>query len=113
MIVLPWPAKELSPNSRCHWSAKAKAAKKARQAAHWETKASGDRIAGSGAIDLHISFFPPSARRYDLDGLLSRLKSALDGVADGLGVDDNRFRLRIERCAPKKGGEVRIIITEG
>lgn len=111
MIILPWPDKCLSPNARVHWAKKSKAAKAARQAAHWQTLVSKDRITGTGPIDLHISFYPPSARRYDLDGLLSRLKSALDGVADGLGVDDNRFTLRIERCAPVKGGEVRIIVT--
>lgn len=111
MIILPWPSPDLSQNSRCHWAVKAKAAKAARGDACWAAKASRDRVAGTGVIDLHISFYPPSKRRYDLDGLLSRLKSALDGIADGLGVDDNRFTLRIERCAPIKGGEVRIVVT--
>ena len=112
MITLPWPSADLSPNSRCHWSKKAKAAKAARQHAGWATKAAGEVIEGVGSIDLHISFYPPNKRKFDLDGLLSRMKSALDGVADALGVDDNRFTLRIERCAPIKGGEVRIVITE-
>ena len=112
MIILQWPSSDLSPNSRCHWAKKAKAAKAARQAAGWATKAAGVRIKGSGAIDLHILFYPPNKRRFDLDGLLSRLKSSLDGVADALNVDDNRFTLMIERREAVKGGEVRIRITE-
>lgn len=112
MIILQWPSADLSPNSRCHWAKKAKAAKDARQAANWATKAAGVRIKGSGAIDLHILFYPPSKRRFDLDGLLSRIKSTLDGIADALGVDDYRFTIMLERCTVVKGGEVRIIITE-
>ena len=34
VIELPLPAKELSPNSRCHWRAKAKAVKAYRAMAH-------------------------------------------------------------------------------
>lgn len=32
-------------------------------------------------------------------------------IADGLGVNDCRFRLRIEMGAVIKGGEVRIVVT--
>jgi len=110
VIILAWPSADLSPNSRCHWSKKAKAAKAARQAAGWATKAAGESVTDDGHIALRILFYPPSKRRFDLDGLLSRLKSALDGVADALGVDDNRFGLTIERREVVKGGRVEISI---
>lgn len=111
MITLPWPDKVLNPNSRCHWSSKAKAAKAYRQSAGWATKASGDKVDGDGMIDLHITFYPPSKRLYDLDNCLSSIKSGCDGIADGLGVNDRRFRLRIEMGASIKGGEVRVVVT--
>lgn len=112
MIILRWPPKELSPNSRNHWSVKAKAAKAYRKEAGWLTVTSKTKYSGDGAIHLKITFLPPSRRHFDLDGLLSRIKAGLDGVADGLGVDDNRFALTIERgnvCPP---GWVRIEVVE-
>lgn len=111
MIVLMWPPIELSPNSRYHWAVKSRRAKAYREAAGWATRAAKVKVEGKGAIDLHISFYPPSKRRYDLDNLLASIKNGIDGIADALGVDDNRFRLRIERCAVIKGGEVRIVVT--
>ena len=111
MLTLSWPDSALSPNSRCHWSVRAKAAKAARKAAWWATKASGDRVEGNGKIDLYVVFYPPDKRRYDLDNRIASIKSVLDGVADGLQVDDSRFRLICEMGGIIKGGEVRIIIT--
>lgn len=73
--------------------------------------ASKTKFDREGSIHLKITFLPPSRRHFDLDGLLSRIKSGLDGVADGLGVDDNRFALTIDRgnvCPP---GWVRIEVV--
>lgn len=112
MIILPWPNRVLHPNARSHWAAKAKAAKAYRKAAGWLTKASGDTVDGMGAVDLHITFYPPNKRKHDLDGCLSAIKAGIDGVADALKVDDSRFTIRIEKGEIIKGGEVRIIITE-
>lgn len=112
MIILPWPPKELSPNARCHWAAKAKHVKAARQAAGWAAKASGIKIEGNGFINLQITFNPPSKRRHDIDNCVARLKGSLDGIADGLGVDDSRFRLSIEIGESVKGGQVVVKIAE-
>lgn len=111
MITLAWPNRILHPNARPHWAAKAKAAKAYRHAAGWLTRASGDRVEGTGPVDVHITFYPPNKRSHDLDGCLSAIKNGLDGIADALGVDDSRFTLRIEKGAVIKGGEIRIIIT--
>lgn len=111
MITLNWPPIELSPNSRFHWAIKARRAKAYREAAGWATKAAKEKVEGEGMIDLHITFYPPSKRRHDLDNCLASIKSGLDGIADGLGVNDRRFRLRIEMGAVIKGGEVRIVVT--
>lgn len=34
-----------------------------------------------------------------------------DKIADGLGVNDNRFRIRFEICSVISGGEVRVVIS--
>ncbi len=111
MITIPWPNRVLHPNARSHWAEKAKASKAYRQSAGWLTKASGDKVDGMGAVDLHITFYPPNKRKHDLDGCLSAIKAGIDGIADALKIDDSRFTIRIEKGAVIKGGEVRIIIT--
>ena len=115
MITLSWPPKELSPNTHCHWAVKAKAVKSYRNAAGWATKVSGEKVKGDGAILLHVYFYPPSKRHFDEDNLIAMMKSGFDGIADGLGVNDKRFKITQEICPPikgSKGGQVRIIVTE-
>lgn len=102
MICLPWPSNKLSPNGRLHWAVVAKAKKAARQEAWALTKASKAKP----AVSLHLTFCPPDRRRYDIDGLLSRCKAYLDGIADAWGVDDNTFRLSMERGEVVPGGRV-------
>lgn len=115
-IVLPWPSRDLHPNSRVHWSRRARAAKAARMFAAVATgMAGGSNVQlPDGRIHCWIDAYPPDRRRRDTDGVLSSLKSALDGIADALAVDDHRFvphpYLHDE---PRKGGEVRIRITGG
>ena len=111
MILLPWPSPELSPNSRVHWSKKAKAAKYARLYAYVRTKEAKVVANTTGKITLAIEFVKPSRRRMDLDNMLASLKPALDGIAQALGVDDSRFRYELEVAdEPVKGGVVRVTI---
>jgi Holliday junction resolvase RusA-like endonuclease len=53
-------------------------------------------------------FCPPDNRRRDIDGMLSNIKSYLDGISSAIGVDDSRFEIAMRREAPVKGGLVRI-----
>ena len=92
-VVLSLPPKELSPNARPHWRAKAKATKayrnEARVAAlqamsglpkHWHHFDKGKTF---------VTFYKPTFRRTDPDNLLSSLKAAFDGLVDaGLLTDD-------------------------
>lgn len=56
---------------------------------------------------VEITFHAPDRRTRDLDGLFSALKSALDGVATALGVNDARFaKYVLARGQPVKGGRV-------
>lgn len=94
-IALPWPPKELSPNSRGHWTKKAKAAKRYRVHAYLAAMVQrrADFIDTDGPVTLEIVFYPPDKRRRDLDNIIASMKPALDGIADALGVDDSRFKL--------------------
>src|SRR3546814_1588637 len=68
-------------------------------------------IAPDGPLGLAIEFYPPDARRRDLDNMLASVKHAIDGIAEAIGVDDSRFSYSIARRAPIKGGRVSIVVT--
>jgi len=111
VIDLIWPPRELHPNARTHWAVKAKAVKAYRDYAFIRAKESGVIVSHGSILHLHAIFYPPSKRRYDIDGLLSNIKAGIDGIADGLGINDYAFRsASIEIGDVMKGGGVKIII---
>lgn len=109
-IDLPWPHRDLHPNARVHWSARAKAVKKARALAGWTAKACGIRAVAASRLSVTTAFTPPDGRQRDTDGMLSAIKAYIDGVADVVGVDDSRWDITLRRESPKKPGTVRIEI---
>lgn len=112
MIELPWPARSLSPNARAHWSGIARAKRTARNQAGWLSRAAyGDTFKGCDSVTVAITYCPPDNRRRDADNLVASLKAALDGVADGIGVDDSRFVLRIAKGEVRKGGVVLVEVS--
>lgn len=111
-VTLPYPPSSLSPNSRNHWSVKAKAASKARADAKLACLAAGIRGLGWGGMSVTIEFCAPDRRRRDLDNQLASLKPTLDGLADASGVDDSLWSLTLKRGEPVKGGAV-IVQVEG
>ena len=101
---MSWPASVLSPNSREHWTKRAKYKKAQRNewamiALHAKAKAPRD-----GKIDVRLEFVPSDRRPRDLDNCLAAVKSGLDGLADALGVNDSRFRITFDMGEPVKGG---------
>ena len=110
-ITLPWPGSGLSPNARQHYMALARARKKYRHDCWVAAISQGARRVAADRLQVAIRFAPPTRRHYDLDNLLSRLKSGLDGLADVLGVDDSRWSLRIEMVEPVKGGSVSVEVS--
>jgi hypothetical protein len=114
-LILPWPDRALHPNSRGHWSKRAKAAKAARQAGFVLAREAGWRelqLPEEGPLHVWIEGYPTDRRRRDADGLLSSLKPWLDGIADSLNIDDRRFVPHPwVKDEVRKGGEVRIRIT--
>jgi crossover junction endodeoxyribonuclease RusA len=119
-VTLPWPARELSPNSRRHWRVKAEATQQARQDAYLATRAMPfDEIHGrlwvyksiGEPIDIvaRYTFNPPDKRRRDIDNCLSSCKAYQDGVMDALGIDDRQIKRTIIEWGiveREKGGEV-------
>ncbi len=92
-VTLPWPPRELSPNWRGHWAAKAKAVKSYRLACYVLAKEAGLAFDGPGEVHLWITFNKPSRRRMDADNAVASIKSGIDGLADALKIDDSRFVL--------------------
>jgi crossover junction endodeoxyribonuclease RusA len=107
-VDLPWYSPDLHPNTRTHWAARARAAKKARRDAAILAKAAGFKEIEADRIRVTAVFSPPSKIRRDADGMLSSIKSALDGIADVIGVDDSKFEFVVVKDEPRKGGNVRI-----
>lgn len=115
-LVLPWPAKELSPNARVHWSKKSDASASARALASILAINEGWRsiTLPEGRLHLWITFHPPTKRMPDDDNMLARFKPWRDGIADALKIDDKRFVSHpYVSDKPVKGGEVRVRITGG
>ncbi len=111
ILILPWPSKDLSPNSRVHWRARHRAAKAYRKACHLVTVASRFQVP-DGDLALRIEFCPPDRRARDDDNLIASFKSGRDGIAEALGIDDKRFKtLASVSDEVVKGGEVRVTIS--
>jgi crossover junction endodeoxyribonuclease RusA len=92
-IRVPWPASELSPNRRAHWSQgyKAKRTYRTQCCVEAEAQVSWDQVLPD-ALHLHLVFHRPSRRHYDIDNLIARMKAGIDGVCDALHIDDKRFK---------------------
>lgn len=117
-IVLPWPDARLSPNARVHHQVLAAAKKQARkdgayatlEAMHGRIGATRAHFAGDFGIPMRILFVPPDKRLRDADNALASMKAYLDGIADALAVNDERFRPSIEMCAPERPCCVEVLV---
>ena len=110
ILELPWPPKELSPNARVHWAVKSRLAKKYRADCNILAKRAGI-VAPEGGILLVLEFVPNDLRRRDDDNLVAAFKAGRDGIADALGIDDNRFVTQFSMSKEiHKGGMVRVTL---
>ena len=76
-------------------------------------KEAGVRPIRRRPVPISIAFLPPGHRRRDLDGMISSMKAALDGVADARGIDDNLFRSAAKKSQDTfPGGAVIVEISE-
>ena len=109
-VTLPWPPKELSPNTRQHHMALHRAKKAYRADCAWQAKDQGMKLVNAETLHVHLTFHKPTKRAMDLDNMLARMKSGLDGLAEVLGVDDSLWTLSLE-IAPTVGGMVVVEVS--
>lgn len=41
---------------------------------------------------MKLTFYPPNKKRRDLDNVYASMKSAVDGMCQGLNIDDSQIR---------------------
>ncbi len=112
-FTIPWPPAALTPHAKGNFWAKANATKSYRQAAYILARAAGvQRATGAPAVRIVLAYSPPS-QRGDVQNVHGRLKAAIDGIADAVGLDDKAFRIAFpETFGPsKKGGEISVEVT--
>ncbi|MDQ3514186.1 MAG: endodeoxyribonuclease RusA [Chloroflexota bacterium] len=88
------PPREVSPNARVGWQARARHTKAYRQTAYLATMAAG-RVAFDGDRPVYLALryaWETGRKSLDHDNALALAKAGLDGVADALGVNDRQFR---------------------
>lgn len=112
-VLLAWPPSDLSPNKRLHWTKLSKVKKSYRESCAWQTIEQKVGEIPEGPLLLDMTFIPPDHRSYDRDNLVARMKSGLDGLADGLKINDKRFTTLAARVSTDSiGGFVRVRITK-
>lgn len=117
-IILPWPHPALSPNARVHFYGVGIVKRATREAAAYTTLAAAPLqvrqaiAAGVGRIDLQLWFYPPDKRHRDDDNMIASFKAARDGIADGLGVNDRRFRATYHFGDPEKPGRIEVLLRQ-
>lgn len=122
-VTLPYPDAKLNPNARPNIFQRARLIKLARHEAKILTMAAlglkgtcqlFDRK--TGRVPVRVEIAPPDRRKTrDLQNAIGALKAAMDGVQDGLKIDDSLFAIRWPETfsAPVKGGQVILTIGEG
>ncbi len=91
-ITLSFPHRNLNPNvaKGRHWSTVSTLKSAARKEGYFLALEKKHAFY-EHSIPLAITFCMSDRRKRDADNLLASIKSALDGVADGLGVNDSQF----------------------
>ncbi len=112
-LTLPFPPKELNPNSRLHFMKVARFKKSYRQACWALAKEAGfnsTSLAGCEKAEVHLTFYPPDRRHRDMDNMLASMKSGLDGIAEALHFNDKGFKVTLD-VSDDIGGMVKVSIT--
>jgi crossover junction endodeoxyribonuclease RusA len=111
VIVLPLPPRELSPNARPHWAAKARAVRRCREAAYLSSLAEHP-CRPLQAAKVTARFFFRTRRRRDRDNLLASLKPAFDGIADARVVanDSGMIHMPVEQYVDRTDPRAEIAV---
>jgi crossover junction endodeoxyribonuclease RusA len=109
VIVLPLPPRELSPNARPHYMAKARAVKRYRETAHLLALAERPGRPMSTAR-VTARFFFRTRRRRDRDNLLASLKPAFDADARVVTNDAGMIHMPVEQYVDRIAPRVEIVV---
>lgn len=102
-VELPWPPRACNPNAtrttlgskKPLWVVLFQAKRQLRAAARRAVLDLGGpavtRTVNAGPLALQLRFDAPNLFRRDLDNAIASMKAAIDGLADGLGIDDSQF----------------------
>lgn len=93
-LTLPYPDKSLNPNRKSgrHWAVTKKAKDAGFEAGYYAAKlAYSNAKQVAQPMSLIITYVRKDKRLVDLDNLLSASKSIIDGIAQGMGIDDKYF----------------------
>jgi crossover junction endodeoxyribonuclease RusA len=93
-ITLPYPDPSLSPNRKNgkHWGATKAVKDTAFETGYYMAKVCyASEKPESVPTPLTITFTQSDKRKRDLDNLLAASKPAIDGIAQGMGIDDSLF----------------------
>jgi crossover junction endodeoxyribonuclease RusA len=110
-LTVPYPPKELNPNTKLHWAAKMGYIKMYRGTCK-AIASESSHVIPDGDLVLDLEFFPPDNRRRDDDNMISSFKAGRDGIAEALDLDDVRFQLRVRTRDKFPGGKVVVKIYE-
>lgn len=118
-VTLPWPASELMQNRHDgrHWTYAASARADARREGYLMTlsaiNTSGFDVRKDSRYRVTMMFHPPDRKRRDVSNMHAAMKSALDGIAAAMGVDDSLFIEHTQRAGyVVEGGRVTITVEE-
>jgi len=100
-----------------HWSVRARAAKKAKNAAWGITKALMGPLGiltgmTAGKVQITYTFHPEINRGRDDDNFAARMKPSRDGIALALGVDDVSFIMQPVQWGGRKDMTVDVTLTQ-
>ena len=121
ILTLPLPPKELSPNARLHYQAKAKVTRRYRRDCGWNGLAELMNWEDNDAwrptrVRLTETYRIAGKRKYDVRNLFAAFKAGEDGLVDaGIipGDDDSVLEHgapKIERVASKKDEGILVVI---
>lgn len=107
-IKLPFPPADLFPNRKngLHWAATNKVKTQYKSDCFYLTKSQVKEFFWKeGDIRMTLIYVMPDKRHRDADNCLAASKAGLDGMADGLIVNDKRFQpITIYRVQGEKPG---------
>lgn len=113
-LTLPYPDKSLNPNRKSgrHWATTKKVKDEAFDAAFYMARiAYASVTVPHEPIPLTITYVRKDKRYVDLDNLLSSSKSLLDGIAQGMKINDKYFEpITIKRGHDKEKSYTKVEI---